>query len=353
MPGPPKYAKGPATGPDGPTLRSPDAGPVLRLTLGEMPLEDALELPLPPADYSGTLGGLLDRAFPTDPGRQAEVISLLDPTDNPDAPEMYAEVLRFMGDWRRGRCALRFFANHGPEIEPAEQVGARVAGDLLDLVIEQRFTPLDYAVRTGHWAGRRELLDWLQESTVLLYATLTGQLRVAAGVPLAESAQRLADDGLLEVSPDTEGYFLSEDGEQALAGMMAEAESHAERYDVFADVLHEEESDRPTFGTGRGGDLRVAVAEAEGLDAVRTVYLLRMYDFSLEESLDEWLESGGSEEFFGWLLEPAVDRWSVDEAELEVIIEAGLAHAEEREEARLASVAQRVALRRADAKGGS
>ena len=64
------------------------------------------------------------------------------------------------------------------------------------------------------------------------------------------------------------------------------------------------------------------------------------------------MEAEGSEEFFNRLLEPAVDRWSVDEATLELIIEAGLAHAEELEEARLAGVARRVALRRAGPPAG-
>ena len=97
----------------------------------------------------------------------------------------------------------------------------------------------------------------------------------------------------------------------------------------------------------------VAVCEAEGLEPVRVVYLLRMYDYSLEESLDDWWEAGGSEEFFDWLLEPAVDRDSADEAALDRIIEAGLAHVEEQQEMRLTRTAQRVALRRARAEGDS
>jgi hypothetical protein len=324
-----------------------------------MPLEDGLQLVLASERPSSTLGELLDEAFPWESERRSQAIAALDVTENPDAPEMYAAVAGLVSDWRRGRCALRFFINHGPEINVSEEPrpGRRAAapkGDagLLDLVIEQRPTPLEFAVRAGHWSSTRQLLEWLQDHTLLVYAGAKGRFRQEGGPGdesnVARAAGRMLEKGFLAATPEDGSISLTQLGEQELAGLMDEAESDVERYGVFADVLYDEEAEGALFGTGRGDDLTVAVCEAEGLDPVRTVYLLRMYDYSLDESLDSWWEAGGSEEFYDWLLAPAVDNDTADEALLDRIIEAGLAHVEERQETRLARARQRVALNRAE-----
>ena len=129
--------------------------------------------------------------------------------------------------------------------------------------------------------------------------------------------------------------------------MMAEAESYIDRYDVFADVEYDEEMEAARFGSGRGDDVRVPVYEAEGLDPVRVVYIIRVLDGSLEEALTEWREADDVEEFFSRFLASAADHGAVDEAHLEHIIEAGYAHVEERQEARGAAMARQVALDRA------
>ena len=170
------------------------------------------------------------------PDARSRVVEALDPRLNPDAPEMYEALAELMADWRSGRCALRFYVNHGPEIGPDHQIAAYCRATpsasrsdrppaLLDLVIEQQYTPLEYAARRGHWAGKEQLLDWLQDSTLLLYTGATGPLeldpRTAADSRLPPAASRLAERGLMEVSTGSEAWAITDKGKQALAGMMA------------------------------------------------------------------------------------------------------------------------------------
>ena len=59
--------------------------------------------------------------------------------------------------------------------------------------------------------------------------------------------------------------------------MVVEAESYIDRFDLFSDTLLEPDEE-VEFGTGVGEDLRVQVYGSEGVDPVRAVFLLLLYD---------------------------------------------------------------------------
>ena len=110
-----------------------------------------------------SLGELLDRAFSEDEAGQRHVRASFDLRENPDLPEMYEALVDVFSGWRGGRFSLRLFVNHGPEVGRSDAVGGHLRNDrpgakgaagvpLLDLIIEQRYTPLDYAVRRGFLA---------------------------------------------------------------------------------------------------------------------------------------------------------------------------------------------------------
>ena len=87
--------------------------------------------------------------------------------------------------------------------------------------------------------------------------------------------------------------------------MIAEAESYVGTYDIFSDVLPGSSAGPHRFGTGRGIDLRVPVYEAEGIDPLRAVFLLRVYDSSLEEAAgDDWKRAATDPGFYRDILVP-------------------------------------------------
>ena len=100
------------------------------------------------------------------------------------------------------------------------------------------------------------------------------------------------------------------------------------------------------FGAGQGDDMRVEVYESEGLDPVRVVFLLRLYDSTLDRFVESWPEEIHAEGFFNEVLRPVLDHQRVDEDLLGLIIEAGYAHNEELAEEARERAFQREALRR-------
>ena len=331
---PPAYAKGPRpkpyTGDDTPSL-------ALRVTLGDMPLSDAFEAVIPDVDAGVSVGGLIDRVFGPDGVRDEAASDLLDTRRNPDLPEMYADLLDTFADWRDGRCSLRVHRNHGPEIDPAEDVAPHLYDDdvgsapLLDLVVEQRFTPLEYAADRWREGDRALLVRRLQEHVMLHFVGRLGHDLAGPGSTvepgLAAIADRLVEQGAL--SGDG-GYALTGDGEARLDLADAEVESAIAAYDVFVDVARR--GDRIELGCGTGADLRVNVYEAEGIDAVEAVLLRQLHDGTLDDLEIDWREAILDDDFFAELLIDLVDRERVDPADLDEIIEAGFAHLEEARE---------------------
>jgi hypothetical protein len=332
----------------------------LRVTLGDMDLEDAFRVTLP-ASYSGaSLGELLDRTFCEDEAGRARVRSGFDLTENPDLPEMYEALVDVFNGWRDGRFSLRLFVNHGPEAGRLDPVGDHIrsgfaGGPLLDLIIEQRNTPLDYAVRRGHWPGKKQLLEWLSDSALLYSMDRHGlEPRVEPATELDRRllpvAEKLRDTGVLRPSAQTGSFEITAEGRQVLADMIAETESYLALYDIYEDVRSLDRSGPVEFGTGHGEDLRVQVYEAEGLDPLRVVFLLLLYDGTLDSYEGDWREAIQSERFYDHVLAPVVDRPEADDALIESIIESGLTYLAERDEESAATARRRELLARAGAR---
>ena len=338
----------------------------LQVTLGEMEPEDAFRLALPQGYLRLTVGELLERVFSKDESGRDAVRAGFDLKENPDLPEMYDSLLDVFRAWRSGRCALRLFVNHGPEIGLSDGVATHVRGrgpaaedpgqaSVLELNIEQRHTALDYAVGRRHWESTPHALDWLRART-LLYFLDVHAFQLAAD-PESELHKRLApiveglqDEGAVQLAGDTGTYEISEEGRQLLADMLSETELQIDRYDVFEDVSYDGDEGVAEFDTGRGDDLRVQVYEAEGLDPLRAVFLRLLFDGFLDAYAVDWREVIHDDGFFDDLLVPVVDRPEVAESAIEAIIEAGLIAVEEREEELVRQARRRDLLARARAK---
>ena len=329
----PIYAKGPHPGIFGST--GAQSALLVRITLGDMPLEDAFEVETPfPADI--TLGCLIDATFPPDPCDQREVKRLLDARANPDLPDMYDALVELFHHWRERRCDLRFYVNHGAETTLDARIdGWLVERDgapaLLDLVMEQLPTPLEYAVHQGHADDSGAVLRWLEETAVLFFLWRrpgSARLCTTEDAAFADTLHRLEDQGYLstlggkaEVSPE---------GDQHMGQLIAEAESYVDRYDLFSDVLPGTAPGSHRFGTGRGIDLRVHVYEAEGVNPLRAVFLLRIYDSSLEEAAGaDWQRAATDTDFFRDILAPVTDHEDIDGEVLDSVIDDGFAMMEQ------------------------
>ena len=333
----PVYAKGPR-----PESFKAGAGAAaslrLRISLGDMPLVDAFEVVVPDVDAGSSVGDLLDRVFGAGGVRDEAVFDALDTRRNPDLPEMYADLLDVFADWRDGRCSLRMHRNHGPEIPPNDELGMHLSGlpespePLLDVVIEERPTPLEYAADRWYGGDLSALVHRLQEEVMLHLVGRLGQDLAGSG-PSADAGLLSILDRLVEqgaIADDDGGYSLTEAGEDRLKLADAEVESSISLYDIFGDVAHH--GDRIELGGGMGADLRVDVYEAEGIDAAETVLQRQLHEGTLDDLEGDWREAILDDELFVELLIDIVDRERVDPDALEEIIEAGFAHVEELQE---------------------
>ena len=311
-----------------------------------MGIDDAFRLRLPPAMSRLTIGGLLDEVFSEEDAAQLRFLSALDIQANPDLPAMYEELLDIFAQWRRDDCTLRFFASHGPEVRLADRVkdhldfrpsqgGEHAVDATLDLTIEHTH---DVLGRFADWGGGNgALMRWLQLRTFLYFVDKHRfRLSVDPSDELSRSlspiAKELASKGLMAGSEESGVYEPTDEGEQLIQRMVVEAESYIDRFDLFSDTLLEPD-DEVEFGTGIGDDLRVQVYGSEGVDPVRAVFLLRLYDSTLDAYSETWREAIHEEEFFNDLLRPVLDHARVDDELIGLVIESGYAHSEELAEA--------------------
>ncbi len=321
----------------------------LRVTLGDMPLEDAFEAGVPDVDMDGTLSALLERLFNGDGDWLPSDDDLV---DNPDLPDLAGELEAIFRSSLAGRSDVRFFVNHGPEALLDDAVGDLCRGvlssnegpevPLLDLVIEQRFTPLSYSVGLGHWASRDELREHLEMQALLASAHGREEARCPerASRRLRTLADRLRESGLLDESCE-----LTEEGAAALDLLEERRRSLRRDYDVFGDIFLDEESGVIEVGAGRGEDLRHHVYEAEGLDPVSTSFYVVGIDH-VDEWIEDWARAEDPGSFFDTLLAYTVETEPPGESALDDIIEAGLAYMEEMSEAEEAADRARTAIRR-------
>ena len=155
----------------------------------------------------------------------------------------------------------------------------------------------------------------------------------------------LQDKEFVAASDVSGMYVITREGRQLLGDMIVETESYIDRYDVFKDVAYDSDGQAVEFGTGRGDDLRVQVYDSEGLDPIRTVFLLRMYDGTLDAYAEVWRERIHEDGFFTEILLPVLDYDRADDA-LDLIMDSGFAYMEEQSEKAREDTSQQEVLRR-------
>ena len=316
-----------------------------QVTLGDMDLDDAFRVSLPHSMLRLPMGDLLNRVFPEDETEQTEFVDSLDTQANPDLSEVYDSLLETVEQWRYGYCTLRFFANGGPEIElfrvAANYLSLRKSADtddqgyaVLDLVWEQTFDVLATIREEG---DAENLMEWMRSSALLYLMDKHGVIPSAApsgesDAVLAGIIEQLRSRNLIAAPPESNDLEISSQGRIFLGEVIAETESYIDHFDVFNDVLYDLDADLVEFGTGSGQDLRVQVYEAESIDVIRAVFLLRLYDGTLDPHVDSWQEAIQDDEFFNDVLRPVLDHDRVDESLLDWIIDGGYSHNEEQAE---------------------
>ena len=226
---------------------------VLRVSLGDMNPEDAFSLVLPEHFTEIPAGELFKELFgPTDAG-SATLTSLLNTRMNPDLPDMYEALTQIFRDSSAGRCSLKFFSENGHEIFPEDPVPA--LDRVLSVVIEQQYTPIDYAVKIGIWKNREALLDWLQERALLYFMDVHEVTIKLKGEPLyqrvlVDIASRLHSQTLLDLDTKTSSFVLADRARDELNRTMELTYSQLKPYDIFEDVLYDQSIDEAEFGTG-------------------------------------------------------------------------------------------------------
>ena len=311
----------------------------LELRLDGLPRDDVLCLELSPDLASLTVGDLLVEVFC---GHDAYAYTEAELRDNPDLPDLFQQFANLFERWAEGAATMRFHRPGGEEIDPGAPVGDVPVGRRLSLVVRQTFEVLDWFAANG--GERAELVGWLRRSA-LLYAIDKHDLAVLdePGSPLQPVALELRTEGVLEAD-ETGRFQITGSGRERLGAVLAETEAYIDQYDIFCDVLYDLETRSVRFGTGHGEDLRVPVFESEGIDPIRSVFLLRLYDGSLDGHPAGWTEKIVSDDVFDWMLSPVLDRSLLSEDDLDWIIEAGFAENEERAEEARRNEARRRAL---------
>jgi hypothetical protein len=324
----------------------------LQVSLVGMKAEDALRVLLPPEYAALRVRELAETIFPEDEQGRSLVEARFDLLENPDLPEIYSVLLDAFSQWRLGHCSLKLTGklsgNPGTQIEFSDPVAQHLqhpAGrsrkgktfPALTITIEQEYRALDYSVERGSWESREKLLEWLQSLTLLYYLDkheypLPTSPKVEADRRLITIAAVLSAQGIIAASAGQGVFYVTESGRAAIGRLLAETESYIARFDVFKDVAYDRDAGLVEFDTGRGEDLRVSVFVAEGLDPLRVVFLLRLYDGTFSEYLPTWQQLIHTSEFFEEILEPVVNHCQVDESLMGWIIESGYAYLEERED---------------------
>ncbi len=309
-----------------------DAALVLRITLGDMPIEDGFWIALPDEMSSLSLQELFKRVFPSNPSLQQTFVERLDAKGNPDLPDMYEALVEIFAREELGLCSVETHVNHGPMLDNDSVVRVHLTKvdtpSVLDLVLEQRFSAIDYSICRGDFGDVDEALTWMRSRVLLFflgasdYALPTEAADEVDG-RLVPVAQGLVEEGLVERADESGRFELTELGQETIDGMIAEAETVIERYEVFADVLYDAVTEECEFGTGAGDDLRIPIYEEEGLSAARAILLVELCDGEFGQMADDWRRVVQEREFFESLLLPVVERPLISPKDLDAIIDAG------------------------------
>lgn len=332
-----------------------------------LPADTALQVELPGEARRLTLRRLLDSLFPPDVEDRADTMARLDRRANPDLPACYAELLTMTEQWRAGLCRLFLTSGRGwgrpahlddpvsAHLQPPGLCRRVHAWDdaELTLTILPDYRPTDWAVAQGYAANRDQLLDWMQSCALLYFVDKHG-CAVPLPADLSESDPcRSVVSGLyrrhcLRPGGHGAGSEVAPAGREMIGALLAETEALIDSFDLFKDARWNEDMQEAEFDSGRGADLRVEAIIAEGLDPVRAVFLLRLYDGSLDPYADQWQRLLSDPACFDRLLEPVVNRAlpPPPDAVLAAIMEDGYSLLETRAEAAADSLAQSEIQRR-------
>ena len=329
---------------------------IFQVSLGDLDLNDAFWVELGPEYVNFRLGEFLDIAFPRSKRQQTKISSLLDTKENPDLPDMYVALLEMVSEWREGKCSLEFFINQGPEIKLTDRLDDHLSlmqspehriseTALLDLVIDQKLDVMDYLSNEGYIKNKQTTIEFMQ-ANILMYFLDKLKYRIPVAPiddidkNLSPIARKLQSANLIEPSDLEPVFEISEEGKLAIGKTIGETESYIDQYDIFKDVLFDANTGSLEFGTGRGKDLRVQVYDAEDLDSVRVVFLLQLYDSTIDNLSHDWRESILSEELFGEILSPIMNAEYADDDIFQMILGAGFNSNERRTEANMNEVSQ-------------
>ena len=173
-------------------------------------------------------------------------------------------------------------------------------------------------------------MGWLRQCALLYFLDkhdcyLPSLEELAGSGVLHTVAQGLVADECLYYSEQRGRMEIGPEGRRFIGRLLAETEDCIDRYDLFRDVAWDEDTEAWDFDSGYGDDLRVEVYIAEGLDPVRAVFLLRLYDGSLDRFAAVWPDLLGDANFFNHALEPVVNRDLALLGAIHAIIEDGYA----------------------------
>ncbi len=335
----------------------------VKLILSWLPEDAFLEFGLAAADYPLSLAALMERLFPPDEADQSAIEADFDLSDNPDLSEIYGNFLPVFAQLRIGLCVLSIHDERGCPVSPDAPVAELVQPDArtgpaespqLTLTLSPEYSPLEYAAQLGRESGEPQFLLWLQVCTAIYFVDKHAQSlphpdNLDARDPLLPVVVEMCRLDLVDFAADTGEVCITPRGRQFIGSLIAETEPYIDQYDRFNDVFWDDDARSVEFDTGFGDDLRAAVYLSEGMDPLRTVFLLMLYDGSLDAYTNSWRELIGDSRFFDDVLEPVVNRVPVSGEILEAIIDAGFELLErEAEEMREERVNLRVASRLSD-----
>ncbi len=296
------------------------------LQLSGLPADAVLEVQLPHEPGRVGLDDLLERIFPPDEEDQSLVLESFDLKENPDLPEIYESFLAVIEQSRSGLCRIELSdepasgvpSEEGERIHTGQELVINAAS--VSLLLTPVYDALSYAAEQGYDAGETDLMEWLQLCAAIYFldrheAPLPTPDSLGDQGDLKQVVERILTLKLAGHSEDGEGSVITAEGRRFIGHLLAETETYIDRYDILKDVVWDEETGQALFGTGHGDDLRVEAFIAEAVDPVRAVFLLRLYDGTLDAHAADWENLVCSRGFYNGILEPVVDR-SVTPVEL-------------------------------------
>ncbi len=300
----------------------------LTIRLGDMEPEDAFRIFVSLELSNYTLDTFLSRLFEESFVGDIPINLLMDVNENPDLPDMFNELVNIYNQWKLNKCSIRFLKPNGKCINPTDLLSDHIQSLKLHLIFEQKYEMFPASKTID--SNQITLLKWLQEIT-MLYAIDRSMDGISAGdeLVLENPIVNLISRQLVILNNVTEKYEIGTKGRDYIIDLVSETEGYIDQYDIFHDVTFDYETRLIEFGSGEGEDFRVPVFQNEGLDPARTVFLLRIFDGTLNEYLDTCHKMIYSTSFYNEILRPVLDHPIIPEDILDWVIENGLDYLDE------------------------